>query len=137
MYSQQEIDNFVKEMAGLDDLKPGDDLMNDLGVIGDDFHDLMAAYSKHFNVDMSTYLWYFHAKDEGAWTSIGSSFFRPPYQRVEYIPVTPSLLLEMANKGVWDIQYPPHKLPRRRWDMIIDQVFFLIVMALILYSCLK
>ena len=137
MYSQEKIDNLIKEMAGVRDVKPGDDLMNDLGVTGDDFHELIAAYAKRFKVDMTTYLWYFHAEEEGALTSIGRSFFKPPYQRVKHISVTPALLLESANKGRWEIQYPPHKLPRRRWDIIIDQVFFVVVMALVLYACLK
>ena len=137
MYSQEQIDNFIKEKAGIDELKPGDDLMNVHGVCGDDFHELMDEYAKLFNVDMAGYLWYFHADEEGGWNSIGGSFFRPPYERVTHIPVTPALLLDIANKGRWEIQYPPHKWPKRRWDIIINQVLFVVVIAWALYSCLK
>jgi hypothetical protein len=48
---------------------------------------------------------------------------------VTHIPVTPALLLEMANERHWDVQYLSHKLPKRRWDMIINQVFFVVVIA--------
>ena len=137
MYSQEQIDSFIKEKTGIDKLKPGDDLLNDQGVCGDDFHELIDEYAKIFNVDMTGYLWYFHAGEEGGWNSIGGSFFKPPYERVIHIPVTPALLLESANKGRWDIQYPPHKLPKRRWDIIINQVLFVVVIAWALYSCLE
>ena len=136
MYSQEQIDSFIKEKTGIDKLMPGDDLLNDQGVCGDDFHELIDEYAKIFNVDMTGYLWYFHAGEEGGWNSIGGSFLKPPYERVIHIPVTPTLLLESANKGRWDIQYPPHKLPKRRWDIIINQVLFVVVIAWALYSCL-
>ena len=111
--------------------------MNDQGVCGDDFHELIDEYAKLFNVDMRGYLWYRHAEEEGGWNSFRGSFFKPPNKRVTHIPVTPALLLEMANERHWDVQYPSHKLPKRRWDMIINQVFFVVVIAWALYSCLK
>jgi hypothetical protein len=137
MYRQEQIDSFIKEKTGIDKLKPSDDLLNDQGVCGDDFHELIDEYAKVFNVDMAGYLWYFHADEEGGWNSIGGSFFKPPYQRVTHISVTPALLLEIANKGRWDIKYSPHKLPKRRWDIIINRVVFVVVVSWALYSCLR
>jgi hypothetical protein len=137
MYSQEQIDNFIKEKVGIDELKQSDDLLHDQGVCGDDFHELIDEYAKVFGVDMAGYLWYFHADEEGSWNSIGSTFFKPPYDRVTHVAVTPALLLEMANKGHWDIKYPPHNLPKRRWDLIINQVLFVVIIGWALYSCLK
>lgn len=135
MYSQRQIDDFIKEKIGINELRESDDLLNDKGVCGDDFHELIDEYSTTFNVDMSCYLWYFHADEEG-W-NIGGFFFKPPYERVTHISVTPAMLLYCANKGYWDIQYPPHKLPKRRWDIFINQVMVIIFISLIIYSCLK
>ena len=135
MCSQNEIDNFIKEKTGIDELKPSDDLLNDQGVSGDDFHELIEEYAKAFNVDMTGYLWYFHADEEG--NNIGGIFFKPPYERVTHIPVTPAMLLDFANKGYWNVMYPPHKLPKRRRDIIFNQILFIIVIAFVLYSCLK
>lgn len=137
MYSKQQIDGFIKEKTGVDELKPTDDLLNDQGICGDDFHELIDEYAKTFNVDMKEYLWYFHADEEGGWNSIGGSFFKPPYKRVSHISVTPLMLLEFANKGRWDVHYPAHKLPRSRWDIIINQILFVLFMSWALYSFLK
>jgi Protein of unknown function (DUF1493). len=137
MYSQEQINNFIKEKTGIDELKPGDDLMNDHGVCGDDFDELIDGYAKAFNVDISGYLWYFHTDEEGSWNSIGGSLFKPPNERVPHIPLTPALLLEMANKGYWDVQYPHHKLPKFRWDIIMNLVLLVSAIVYALYSCLK
>ena len=137
MYTQEQIDAFLIQNTGIDQLNPNDDLLNDQGVSGDDFHEMIDEYAKTFKVNMTGYLWYFHANEEGGWNSIGSAFFDPPYKRVSRIPITPALLLDIANKGHWDIQYPPHKLPRRRWDLLINQVLFAAVISWALYSCLK
>ena len=64
--------------------------MIDKGIHGDDFHELIDEYAKVFKVDMTGYLWYFHADEEG--NSFGGSIIKPPYDRVKRIPVTPALL---------------------------------------------
>lgn len=135
MYSQEEIDNFIKEKTGINRLMPSDDLLNDKGVCGDDFHELIDDYAKNFNVDMTGYRWFFHADEEG-WNIIGGFFFKP-HKMVTHIAVTPALLRYMANKGHWDMEYPPHNLPKQRWDIIINQVLFIIVLAWAIYSFLK
>lgn len=137
MHSQEQIDSFISEKTSIDELGPNDDLLNDQGVGGDGFHELIEEYAKLFNVDMTGYLWYFHADEEGVGISIGGIFFKAPYERVTHISVTPALLLEMANKGRWDLHYPSHKLPKRRWDMIVNQVVFVLIVVWLLYSCLK
>jgi hypothetical protein len=137
MYQQDQINTFIEEQTGIFAIKQNDDLLDDHGICGDDFHELMDAYAKRFHVDMTAYLWYFHADEEGAGTSAGSAFFKPPYERVTRIPVTPALLRVMANKGRWELPYPPHRLPRRRWDFILNQVLILAALAWVLYSCLS
>jgi hypothetical protein len=136
-YSIDEIIHVVVKKTGCrsDEVKPGTDIFQELGCIGDDFHELMQDYAKQFKVDMSTYLWYFHADEEGQ--NFGALFFKPPYKRVVRIPVTPEILLASANAGKWLIGYPEHKLPTRRYDMIINYVFIILVVSFILYQCSK
>jgi hypothetical protein len=97
MYALDDIIEFIKEQTAIKDVNPEDDLLNDLGCSGDDHHEFMAEYAKKHKVDMNSYLWYFHADEEGQ--NIGSTFFKPPYERVKHIPITPLILLESANKG--------------------------------------
>lgn len=124
--------NFLKNLSGTDKIGPDSDIFNDIGMVGDDFHEMIQKYSKKFSVNMSDYLWYFHADEEGGWNSIGALFFNPPYKRVKRIPVTPSMLTDFANQGKWDIQYPDHKLPKRRYDLLINTVLFGIGMLLLI-----
>ena len=133
MYLLEDIIEFVKEQTAVKEVNANDDLLNDLGCSGDDHHEFMEAYTKKFNVDMSTYLWYFHSDEEGQ--NFGGIFFKPPYMRVEHIPVTPSMLLEFANKGKWDIIYPPHTLPKRRYDILINYFIGFLFIAYVIYSC--
>lgn len=74
---------------------------------------------------MDSYLWYFHTRGEG-W-NIGSIFFKPPNKRVEQITITPSMLTKFAESGVWDVDYPNHSVPKRRYDLIINQVIVIII----------
>ena len=131
-YSEENIISFVKDLAGLDKITSQTDIFFDLGVTGDDFHELIDEYSKKFNVDMFPYLWYFHADEEG--NSFGVSFFKPPYERVKRIPVTPKMLSDFANKGKWSIAYPEHTLPKRRYDIIINRV---LVFGFLIYIAIK
>jgi hypothetical protein len=81
-------------------------LYDDLGVYGDDMTDLLAEYSKRFQVDMSKYLWYFHNREEG-W-SFGGAFFLPPNERVKQILQSfgvPELIFSRkANEISWQYQ---------------------------------
>jgi len=135
MFTQEQINDFIKEKAGSDELKPGDDLMYDQGVSGDDFDELITGYAETFHVDMTSYLWYFHTDEEG--NNMGGVFFKPPNERVPHIPVTPAMLLDFANKGHWDVHYPPHKMPKRRWDIIFNFILFAVITAWAIYSWVK
>lgn len=119
-YSEENILSFLTDLVGREKITSQTDIFFDLGVTGDDFHEMIEKYQKTFNVDMTTYLWYFHADEEGQ--SIGGGFFKAPYERVKRIPITPKMLLDFANKGKWTIEYPEHTLPKRRYDLIINTV---------------
>lgn len=121
MYLVEELIGFLKELSGADKIKPTTDIFEDI-LVGDDFHEMVEKYAKKYSVEMKGYLWYFHTDEENAWNSIGAYFFKPPYQRVERIPVTPSMLTDFANRGKWDINYPQHTLPKRRYDILINQI---------------
>ncbi|HKX87443.1 MAG TPA: DUF1493 family protein, partial [Flavobacterium sp.] len=109
-----EIIAFVKEETGCETVFDYSDIDRDIGCTGDDFSELMEKFSKIYEVDMNSYLWYFHHYEEG--NGLGSSFFRAPNELVDHIPVTPKLLCEFAQKGKWDLIYPEHELPKRRYD---------------------
>jgi len=111
------------------------DIVTDLRCDGDDFGELIDKFSKDYNVDISTYRWYFHHTEEGSWNSIGGTIFRPPDKRVKRIPVTPGMLLEFARSGKWDIQYPDHKVPQRRYDIIINQLLVAVFLSILIYKC--
>jgi hypothetical protein len=132
----EEIIKFLAERSGISDIQPGSDIFEDMGMTGDDFHEMIEEYSKKFSVKMDTYLWYFHADDEGIGFSIGSILFKPPYKRVKRIPITPDVLTEFANKGAWDINYPNHSIPSARYDLLLNTLLFglwiVIIIALII-----
>jgi hypothetical protein len=112
----------VAEQTGMkpEQLAPETELERDLGVLADDFHELMRKFAERFGTDMSGYRWYFHTGEEGP--SPGGLFFAPPYRRVEQIPVTLQMLVDSARAGKWLVEYPPHALPRMRWDILINQL---------------
>lgn len=124
-YSIENIIDFVKDASCVDIVTADSEIGIGLGLRGDDFDEFIDKFSSKFHVDMSEYLWYFHAEEEGGWNSIGGFFFDPPYKRVKRIPVTVSMLFDFANKGKWDITYPEHKLPKRRYDIMINRIFVL------------
>ncbi|MDH7460766.1 DUF1493 family protein [Chitinophagaceae bacterium 26-R-25] len=137
-YTLDEIVNLIAKKSGCDilEINADSDISNDLGCWGDDFHELIDEYALNFKVDMSSYLWYFHTEEEG-YNSVGGSFFKPPNERVKHIPVTPQVLLDCANNGKWNIAYPPHALPKRRYDVLINQIVVLLFIAFGVYTCVK
>jgi hypothetical protein len=137
IYTTETIIQFVSEFTGSSKIGPETDIFNELGCVGDDFFGLMEKFATKFSVDMTGYIWYFHSDEEGN-PGIGQEFFKPPYERVERIPVTPNMPTEFANSGKWNIDYPPHDVPVERWDIRINQIFaLLIVLAIALYLILK
>jgi hypothetical protein len=139
MYSFEEIKSFIVDKTGCEEneVTSNCDLMDDLGCSGDDFDELIDDYAKRYKVNMGNYLWYFHTDEEGHSNSIGRVFFKAPYERVKHIPVTPTLLLESANEGKWLLTYPEHKLPKRRYDISINQVMVLLIIIFVIYKCAK
>ncbi len=121
MPSLTEIYAFVRRTSGIrkQDLQPTHDLERDLGITGDDFFELAEDFSKEFNVNMTTYRWYFHHAEEVTFNP-GALVFKPPYRLVSHIPVTPALLLQAAKLGSWPVEYPEHKLPQRRYDLLFN-----------------
>jgi hypothetical protein len=137
-YTLEDIIDIIAQMSGCDisEIKPDSDISNDLGCWGDDFHELMYEYSKKFKVDMSSFLWYFHTEEEGS-NIIGGSFFKPPNERVKHIAVTPNVLLDCANSGKWNVVYPRHTLPKRRYDLLINLIVALLFIVFGIYTCVK
>ena len=121
--------DLLEKTIGRDDILQDSDIVKDLRCYGDDFNELMKAYSAKFNVDMSQYLWYFHTEEEGAGNGLGGFFFKPPNERVTRIPVTPKMLLDFAENGRWHIEYPEHHLPKRRYDFLINKIIFLLLLT--------
>lgn len=131
MISEQTIIAYITDFAGRDKIHSDTDLFGEANIRGDDFHDLLEKYSVQFHVDMSAYLWYFHADEEGQ--NFGSNFFKPPYKLHKRIPVTPKMLTEFANSGYWFIPYPEHVLPKRRYDLFLNLMLLLLLIGLLIY----
>lgn len=131
MYTIEQIIAFVEQQVGVGNIQPDDDLYKKQHVSGDDWYELIEAYAKEFNVDCSNLLWYFHNCEEGL-NFPGNLFFKSPDEMVEYIPITPAMLLDFANKGKWDITYPPHEIPKMRKDTMTNWIVISILIAVML-----
>jgi hypothetical protein len=130
----ENIFDFVEEYSGRNGLQDNSDIQKELGVYGDDWHEMIEKFTIKFNVDMTSYLWYFHNGEEGM--GIGRLFFKSPYDRVNRIAITPNDLLRIATKQKWDIEYPEHKLPKRRYDLIIGTVVLIAMIGLcVIFGC--
>lgn len=132
-YSISDIIDFLRHRSGNEKVLPNTDIFLEIGLVGDDFHEMMEAYSEKFSVDLKNYLWYFHTDEEGQ--NLGALFFDPPYKLVERIPLTPNILLEFANKGNWELKYPEHRLPKVRMDIVLNRFifgFFILICILVL-----
>jgi hypothetical protein len=98
---------------------------------------MIEKYAKKYNVDMSAYLWYFHTDEEG-FNSIGGQFFKPPYERVTRIPVTPQMLADFIVTKKWKVDYPAHEIPKHRTDLIINKIILITFFAgLVIWLLLK
>jgi flavin-dependent dehydrogenase len=115
-----EIRNFLEDYSAVYADDPNIDIFKDLGIVGDDFHEMIEKYAWKYKIDMSGYIWYFHSNEEGH--SLGGQFFKPPYQRVDRIPVTPQMLADFIVTKKWMVDYPPHEIPKRRIDLTINKI---------------
>lgn len=134
--SEDEIIQFLKAETCEDKITSDTDIFNDCGISGDDSHELIEKYHIKYNIDMSNYLWYFHCDEEGS-SFITGMFFKPPYKRVTRIPVTPKMLTEFANSKKWKIDYPEHNLPKKRYDLLINQIVFSIILIWLIFSLIR
>jgi len=91
---------------------------------------LLAEYQKHFDVNLDNFLWYFHHGEE-VHHLLGGLFFPPPNERVKHIPVTLELLLECARLGYWNVDYPPHELPKSRDDITFNRGCGIVVLIIL------
>jgi len=76
----------------------------DLKLYGDDVSELVNAFGKQFNVDLSGYRWYHHTGPEGCnplWL-----VRKPWWERKTKIPIAVSDLVESTRLGKWSIRYP-------------------------------
>lgn len=101
-------------------LADDEDLFDALGIEGDDASEFIDVFVARFEVDATDYRWYFHHADEG-W-NFGGLFYKPIHARFGRIPITVAVLTEAVRTKRWPIEYPAHVVPRRRWDIVINQV---------------
>ena len=122
---------FIRAQTGYaGDVDGATRLGKDVHLEGDDHHAFMDAFSDTFSVDMRSYLWYFHTEEEGLF-SLGKLFFKPPCARVECIDITVAMLYDAASSGIWSLDYPIHTLPRYRYDLLVNAVLGLLMVAVI------
>jgi hypothetical protein len=134
-FSLEQILAFVRSRTTAEEVNEDSDLFEDLELRGKTFTDFIKAFAQRFQVDISTYTWYFHTDEDEI--SIGTMFFKPPNERVHRIPVTPSMLLHFANQGYWDVHYPEHEIPSSRLDILINILIVFGVLFLLLYVALR
>ncbi len=134
----EDIEKLIRVYSGTKKtLMPETRIVEDLGIYGDDFFELIESYAETFNVNMDGFLWYFHTREEGS-LNPGALIFKTPDRRVRRIPVTIAMLKGYADNGKWGTDYPEHKIPEERWDVIITWVFFTIpILIMIIAAFLK
>jgi hypothetical protein len=122
--------DFLKEFSATNTPLSGDaDIFDSLGITGDDASEFIERFVNKFEIDAANYRWYFHHGEEPM-LNIGGLFFKPPYRRVDRIPITPQILAEAIRAKRWPLEYPEHRLPRVRWDIRLSQAFLLAMLAL-------
>src|SRR5215471_18678568 len=124
------VSGFLKEFWGeIKPLSDDSDIFHNLGIDGDDAFEFIERFAAKFEIEITNYHWYFHHREEG-FLNIGGLFLRPPYRRIGRIPITPKVLAEAIRTRRWPLEYPAHRLPSVRWDIRLNQVFFLAIIAL-------
>lgn len=108
-----EIIHFIAEKSGenIEKIHPETNISDDLGVVGEDWHEFIEEFAKRYEANIESYLWYFHTEPEG---------FPPLRKWYKLIPVTPLMLQDFANKGFWDMAYPPHPEPEEYYKQGYD-----------------
>lgn len=123
MVTLEEIEAFLQETQAISrPLAPSDRLEEDLGITGDDYFELVEEFSKRFGVNVHGFTWYFHCHEEAF--NPGAMFFPPPSRQVERIAITVNDLFRFASVGRWAIDYPPHQLAKRRYDLYVTWALY-------------
>ncbi len=90
---------FVADEVGVRRDKVTDSrLREDLGVDGDDAHDLLIAFAKRFHVRDENFVVTDHFGPEGSWFPFALMF-----RRMKLLPMTIQDLIDSAAAGVWRI----------------------------------
>jgi hypothetical protein len=103
---ERRIREFVHEQLAW---QPGDasaDIVSDARIYGDDVWELIEEFGKRFNVRLDNFQWYYHSGPEGGGCNPLWLFYRPQCERMAYVPIRLSDLIESACSGVWCVQYP-------------------------------
>jgi hypothetical protein len=105
-----------------------DDLLASPGLDGRAVSRFLQSYAGRFGVDMRGYRWWFHHRDHGA---LAMPLVALDGERREIrIPLSAEMLAGFAERGRWDIAYPPHRLGlRSRWWAVV--VFGIVALGLI------
>ena len=118
-----EIVVLIREQTRFDGpLTPDTALQTDLGLEADELYEFMAEFGRRFAVNLEGFVWYFHGSED--MFNPGGLIFRPPFRRVERIPITVGMLVGFVERGRWDLVYPRHVVPSLPWDIIITWVIF-------------
>jgi Protein of unknown function (DUF1493) len=103
------IRSFVRKTLGMDAarLTLETDIVDDLRIYGDDVWDLVEAFGKEFQVDVSAFRWYHHTGPEGCnplWL-----IFKPWWARKTHVSIRLSDLVESVQQQRWSIVYPENE----------------------------
>lgn len=129
MVNESEVFDLIEEKSGQRPCSKNSDIVSEMSIWGDDLAELLEAFAARYNVDMSNYLWYFHTGDEG--TNILSFLFKPPNKRVQRIPIAPGLLIKSAESHLWQVAYPEHIMPKRRWDLLAGWIVIACIIVIL------
>ncbi|WP_121630207.1 DUF1493 family protein [Tropicibacter alexandrii] len=111
------------------------DILKAFSPLGDDATDCLDSYATRYGVNVSGMLWSFHDNAneppfaETAWPH------RPDGRELNRTAITPQMLADAANQGVWPLTYPDHGLRNRGPRFWIIPA--LAVLALILMNILS
>ena len=95
------------------------DLLGSAGLEGKAASGFLQLYAVRFRVDMRGYRWWFHHRDHGVLAMPLVALDREG--RAIHIPLTADMLAGIAERGRWDIDYPPHRLGLRSvwWAVLV------------------
>lgn len=110
MPSFDEVAQLVREQTGYSGpLTEATTLQGDLGITGDALWDLLGIWAARFAVDVSGFLWYYHAPGKTS-LQLGPLRLALPSHGFKQIPITLGMLHQFAERKRWALVYPPHGL---------------------------